>query len=607
MIAAEPQPDLRGAAAVDGAAARAALLDAATAWSAKARLEAFPRDRLWVRAGCGACGRAIDRVFCYGNSPWTGGDGGPLYRELGDLPAILDDALRGRPAHVDREQWRLALDCGCGAPAHHRRAHGAALLHAVLGSGAGLVVSNVEPEGGATFLRAADGGASLVPFDGTPEGFRAAFGVPFSPLDAWEELARDLPARAGTVFGATAEPGVSWLGAVSEAELSAGIAAHLGRAPRIVVRLDPSTVDGPGWPSRLRVVARSIEEGAAVAMVVERDVLLAQARAWARARLGADLREDAGRCVLRSERGDWPISPERVALSMVRYGRTLAEACAAELSEARDSLDDRIATLATLTELVPGSSFEVEGTSARARLADGRDGQTLELTEIPPGTGALSRDVLAREAAFFFDVAPPWADRTRVCSCGAAARLERRLVAWPWRGDDGRRPWVVGLWGDEREPRAAEVVAIVCDRHATLPAEVELRSSGLGEGELARRLDADLASSGLGVRASVWVGPEDRRVLVARGPLAAGVMLSAGRVRALDDALGGVVGAGPALCFAVGADVLAVTAPCADADALVARALEDTGVVGPAPFWVRCELDLDVPPLGSFDVVVERR
>ncbi|MCZ7678754.1 MAG: hypothetical protein M5U28_08275 [Sandaracinaceae bacterium] len=185
MIAAEPQPDLRGATAVDGAAARAALLDAATAWSAKARLEAFPRDRLWVRAACGACGRALDRVFCYGQSPWTGGDGGPLYRELGDLPAILDDALRGRAAHVDREEWRLALDCGCGAPAHHRRAHGAALLHAVLGSGAGLVVSRIEPDGGATFLRAADGGAALVPFEGTPDGFRAAFGVPFSPLDPW--------------------------------------------------------------------------------------------------------------------------------------------------------------------------------------------------------------------------------------------------------------------------------------------------------------------------------------------------------------------------------------------------------------------------------------
>src|SRR6185503_9676739 len=101
-----------------------------------------------------------------------------------------------------------------------------------------------------------------------------------------------------------------------------------------------------------------------------------------------------------------------------------------------------------MTALFSGSSFRVEGSRATAQRADGQDGRTLELAEIPAGAGDLPIEALARDAAFLFDAAPPWADRSRVCPCGAGAGFERRLVAWPWRGPAAEKPWVVSTWGD---------------------------------------------------------------------------------------------------------------------------------------------------------------
>src|SRR5690606_8700885 len=118
--------------------------------------------------------------------------------------------------------------------------------------------------------------------------------------------------------------------------------------------------------------------------------------------------------------------------------------------------------------LVPGASFEVEGAKATALLADGRAVRTMELTDLPAGAGTLSADVLAREAAFLFDVAPPWADRGRVCGCGAALSVESRLVAWPWP-EPSTRPRVVRMWAEEGRRGAAEVVALCCDRHVRIP------------------------------------------------------------------------------------------------------------------------------------------
>lgn len=599
MIAAEPQP-VRRASTGDPAVVLGTLRDAVGWWLAKARLEPWPGDRLWVCFQCAHCATVFDRVLAYPRSPSTGGGTPPLYREMADLPALLEAAMGGRPPDVDAREWQGASECACGAPGHHRRIVGVALLHVVMGSGAALVASRVE-EDGHSLARVADGSATMTPLEPSTSAFEAAFGRPFALFDGWARLLSELPVAPGTVVGTDVEHGVLLFAAANEAALAAGVASKLRACPRIVVRLDAATAEGPAWPAGLRALARVVEEGTSVAMVVERDRLLEQARVWARSRLSANVRDDGTEWVLGTETGDWPISPLRIVLLMIQHGRTLAEACAHELTAARDELRDRVATLAALTELVPGSAFDVEGGTAYARLSDGRAGQTLELTEIPAGAGTLPAEVLAREAAFLFDVAPPWADRLRVCPCGAAAGIERRLVSLPW--PDDRKPWVLRIWGSDERPQAAEVVALCCDRHVRIPSEADLRSMGLDEQRLVGALDRDVPLSVVRVEATRCRADDGSRAAIVRGPLVASVVLSDARLIALARALDLEA---PRLAWAVGSDVLALMAdPGADPDAVIRRALAEIGMQR-APFWIRQGLDPSVEPRGSFDVVMER-
>ena len=611
MIAALRETSRESAREVDVEAARASLLESASWWSAKARSEAFPVDRLWVRFHCGACGTDFDGVFRCPTSPWMGEIGSPLYRDAEELARFVEDSLTRRPSAVEDADWKAAAECVCKSPHHQRRVIGAGLFHTVYGRATGLVVARIEGVPDVWLLLRDESGAPD-PIVSSPGELAAFLGRPLTLFDAWRDLVEELPVREGTVIGRAVEQGVLLFAAAGEANLSAGIAAHLDASRRVVVRLDASTARSPGWPTSLQPLADAMDEGAAVALVLERDALLAQSRAWARSRLAADVTIAEGHWLLRTMTGDWPLAPERIALSMVRFGRTLAEACAAELARAEEALADRLETLRVLTSLVPGASFEVEGTRATARLATGRNGQTIEVTDIPAGASALSPEDLAREAAFLFDVAPPWADRTRVCGCGAARGLERRLVVWPWTGSPAERPWAIRVWGTEQSPSAAEVVALCCDRHARIPSEAELRLMGVDEHRLASSLDSNAGLGRSNARATVWTGEEHERIVVVRGAMASSVVLSDGRTRALNDALGRPIETATAVAWAIGEDLLALAPESLaisheDLDAQLRRSLGELGVVGPGAFWIRRVVDLSAAPLGGFDIVIERR
>lgn len=597
MMAASRDRVVEEASRVDAERIRALLHESASWWSATAQREPLPLDRVWACFHCTSCGEIFDRTFRCPSGPWTG-EQAPLYRSPAELERVVEDTLASRCSAIAPDEWRRAAECACRAPHHHRRVAAAGLFHTMMGAGAGVLHVRVEGEA-PEWLRLPEGAGAPSP---APD-LLTAFGGSLTLFDAWAELTQRLPASPGTVVGAGAGSGVLVLAASSEADLAAGIRAKLGVVRRIVVRLDASTVLGAAWPRSLDLLARTLEEGAAAAIVVEHDAMLAQARAWARSRLAADVRDDGQSAwTLTTDHGEWPLAPARIALRMAQLGRTLAEACAHELHEAMAAIDDRIATLGALTSLVPGSAFDVHGTTATARLPDGRSGRTLELTDIPANAGALPSEVIAREAAFFFDVAPPWADRTRVCACGAAMAMERRLVPWPWGGPQDEWPWVVHVWRDEAQVRAAEIVALVCGRHVRVPAESELRRAGVDERQLAARLEeAPLGVLQLDVRVRSGV-------VLARGAFASSIAVSDGRARALDEALGRPIGRPSALAWAIGTDLVVLARPGdEDPDGLVRRLVAEEGLAGPVPFWIRREVALTAAPLGAFDMTVERR
>jgi hypothetical protein len=580
-------------------AARAALREAVGVWAARARREAFPLDRLWVYFACGACEARYQAIIQLPNSPWTSGDAPPLYWFAEDVEALLESALGARLDVVGEEEWARASECSCRAPKHHRQAIASALFHDVLGTGAAVVAARLGER--VEWLRAPDGSAEPAPFE--PASFETVFGRPLSLFDAWRELATKLPVPEGTVSGVLVEPGVLLFAAPNEPTLRAGITAKLGPTRRFSVSLDASAPESLAWPSPLRRLALHIGEGTALALVVERDAMLAQARTWARSRLdGSVLELGSDEWAYVGERGRWTLAPANIALTMARSGRTLAEGCAHAIDEAARSIEDRIATLEAMIALLPGSSFVVDGTRATAHRSDGGEGRTVELETIPVGAGSLPREALVREASYLFDVAPQWADRTRVCSCGAAASLERRLVPWPFTGDEDDRPWVLAMWGDSDRARAAEVLAICCDHHVRVPSERELRSHGVDD---LRIRAASVLVSRLRVRAHVWSRGEERIVLV-QGPFASGVIVSDARMRALCDALGRPVAGERARAWAIGTDVLAL-AQLETSDESIPPALSELGIPIHGAFWIRREIDLTVDPVGSFDVVAEGR
>ncbi len=590
----------RRAVSVDPEAVRAALLDSISWWSAKARTEAIPSDRLWICFSCSSCGAVFDRVL---RCPEIQDDDARIYRGVGDVDRTLDDLLGARPRFVDPSEWKSASVCVCGAPHHLRTTAAAGLFHTVIGGGAGLAVARID--GMTTWLRCPDGSGALETID--PSSFREAFGRPLTLFDPWSDVILKLPLHPGTVVGTPAEPGVFLFAAADRAALDHGIRAKLGAKGRVVVDIEPTTVEGAAWPARLLLLARAIEEGARAAVVVERGAMLAQARAFARGILGGDVRSgprDAW--MLATEKGEWPVLPMRIALAMAARGHTLGEATAHELTQAAREIEDRIATLTALTAIVPGSSFDVEGSTATARVVDGRPARTIELSDIPHGANALGPEVLAREAAFLFDVAPPWADRSRVCPCGAALAIESRLVSWPWAGPESARPRVVRVLADEGRPGAALVVALACDRHVRIPPERELAQLGIDDARLATYLDADVARTRIRVRSSSWNSADGDRIMAVRAPFVSAVVLSDGRARALHDALGRPQRTDSVAGWAIGSHV-ALLAPAGASEALVGRALAELGIPSAEPFWLRRELDLNAPAVGSFDVAVDRR
>ncbi len=585
----------RNAVAPDAVAkARTFLSDSASRWSAVGRLHTVPADGLWVCLSCPSCGSMFDRTFRCAPGPWAASAQEPLFRDSRELAAVVQEALVARPGAIAEREWEESTQCACGALAER---HSSAVFHAVVGTGASLVaIASVAHE--PSLFRLDEGSGSFAELEASPAAIRSSYGHPLTLFDSWAELLAGLASPLDSVVGYSAEPGVWLFAAPNEEALESALESALD-FEAIIVGVTPGTIRSGAWPASTIAMTERLEAGLAVALIVERPCLIAQARAWARTRMNADVRErEDGMLLLHCVSGEWPIIAGAVTLGMAQFGLTLAQACARSLEEARSALADRTATLRRMTELVPGASFEIEGTTAILSMSHRRDKSLLDLTELPPGAVNLASDELIHQAAFIFETAPLWADRLRVCLCGAPLSIERRLVSWPMSSGDP--PWALT---HDHEASAAQVVALCCDRHVRVLSEIELRKLGLDESVLKERLDVQAHWGRTRVHVATGQRSESDPVVLVRAPFGSGLVLFDARVNALLAELGRPFGDENIAAYAVGHDVLVlVPARIADPEDLVRAAMSGCNLDVTTRILCRRELDSSVPPRGAFDV-----
>lgn len=582
------------------------LLDSALWWIARAAGETFSLDRLWACFECGSCGARFGRTFRSERSPWTGGADAPLYRDLGELWAVLDRLATERNPDdmIDARDWSAAKSCDCKAPSHRSAVVATALFHSMVTGGAGLVALR---HGEAKRCYSLAPGDVMEPIPATVAGIEEAFGRPLTLASTWASLLAQLPPDEGKAVGSGVERGVFTIAAHGREAVEAAAEVRLEGARRLVVFVDPTTVRSRAWPEAAAEIADHVEAGIAVALVVERDALVRRIRALARTHLGADIQDVDDGLELRTARFAWPVSDVAIVQNMAQLGRTLPEACALMLAMANVAGLDRLATLEKMVELVPGS-FDVDGTRATGVRPDGSRGRTIDLTALPAFASSLPPEDLVREAAFLLDAAPAWADRTRVCPCGAAATVERRLVAWPWRGVAEAEPHVLETRHGGDGQGVAVVLALCCDRHVRVPAATEVVRLGLTPDRIEARLRADAPDAHQRVHFRSYPRADARpEVVVARGAHLSGIVLDDGRVAALHEALGRPFGDAPTLvAWALGTDRVALAIAGDGADERVGAVLGATGEGRDLELTLRREADLAAIPIGRFDVIRER-
>ncbi len=567
----------------------ALVLDEASWWVAKAATERFPCDRLCLVVRCGACEAQRAHTLLLPHPRLDGST--PLFRGSGELSDFLAAVFESRPQSVQRETWEELHRCVCGAPDHHRRVGAVALFRMMIGTGAGLAVTRLA-EGEQVRHRLALGGAPERL--GDEESIEDAFGRPLDGFETWAALAERLPPPAGEVAGVEGEPGVWMVAGHEAAHVLWALDQQLEGRSRIAVAVTPTGVD---WPSALAPIVELAARGSVV-VALERERVIDVARAYARFALGMDLEEGSDGVRLRGPALSWPVRLDAIALRVAKLGVPIAWAAAAVLNDAAEAGESRVETLRKLVQEVPGAGFEVEGTRVVARRPDGSRGRAVDLRSIPPGDVELSREELARQAAFIFELAPAWADPTRVCPCGAAATVERRLVGWPWAGDPEAGPAVLELVEASEGRGAALVAAIACERHVRIPSAAELARIGLDDETRERRLVEDAPRRRQRVRA--WVQRFDAGpAILAEGPLIGIMALDDGRLAALHRAMGEpLAGEADVLAWALGEDVVAVGRRAAIVDALETRGRLRQEV----PFLIERRVDLETAPSGLLEI-----
>jgi hypothetical protein len=408
-------------------------------------------------------------------------------------PTRLDDAV-ARLRELIASPGRSPDDPTCACTTGGVKRIVAARFHrALLGVGADLVVELVEDR--ARALRCPYDGPERPLDDVADEALADALGRLLSLAPALRALGLEALAQGAAAY--SPEPG-QWLVAAAphalEAALAAARASDRGAVSYDTVYLSPSTAAEPLWRSLGDPVTAALSAGSLrVAMRLDRARWVSLARLWL-VRAGHRVEEDAdaGRLTAEADGVTSPVELAPVSASVLRLGLTLSEGAAVLADAVNERLSATRRFLDAVSALRPGLRFLVEDGRAVPIFEGGQRGLPLDLTVLParcpPGSERLAREV--RHAC---EGLAPWVDATRVCRCGAAAHVARRLLPWSvvegmYRAapDDG--PVIFDVLRAET-PVAAVVAAVVCDLHVSVLRRSERDALRLNDAALARRAD----------------------------------------------------------------------------------------------------------------------
>lgn len=473
-----------------------------------ARVALVP-DTLHRVLRCGRCGAlTLDTRAYEGTLQLVDGGQRPC-ASLAELGAFLD-------AHALALRAGDAPDpCPCGAPWITLQPVAARFFHAVPGTGAELMAELSAAPGATPAQRWA-----RLPVDGDPawwdgEGALdawavAAFGRPLTLAALWQTLWQSPGGGLAAI-----EPGY-WLycAPVGATEAPAALEALVAAEPsRRVVALSPRAVQKPAWAWLREAMAAPGARDAVVATVIDAEHFLRRI-ALAAARVAMEARRDASGWWLCRQGVSWPVHLSAAMDEAMVLGLDLSAAAAAAVAVVSSQIDRVVAFLQTATAARPGLQFAQEGDG----FVPVRAGAPTGARPIPLGVAAALGDdgaAIERDLRFHLDEAPPWADRWRVCPCGAARRLtvgaasSARLAAM--QAAEG-----AGLlrWPDAAVDAGAGLLALACDRHVDYALGALAADAGLSAAEVVARYEDDLrraefavqvAAQGEGAGRGVWL------------------------------------------------------------------------------------------------------
>ncbi len=212
----------------------------------------LPRDLAVVVFRCGSCRQHRPLGFVFTHSPYFGEAGAPAYREARELSTLLEELSTRRHPLVSKEDYEAMRDCGCRGPRHRVQPVGAALFHAMIGTGAHLMAGLYHGE--RELARYPPTGSRR---SSARKSIAARFGRPVSLFPAWRAV---LSAEPGAHV--QAEAGVHLISADAEPGALEGAAQEIaGGRSNLVFEVDAKTVRGAAWPPDLREAGDAVECG----------------------------------------------------------------------------------------------------------------------------------------------------------------------------------------------------------------------------------------------------------------------------------------------------------------------------------------------------------
>ncbi len=637
---------------VDAAAIRRALDQSRGQRTQITRGAPLPIDTAHVVGACPNCGHLGATILGFPDPPYAGPQGKPRYRNAKELNTFVEELFKKPPplpANEDPSEpsknpqqapfWKGL--CKCGAKimppqpdpktgemvaepgATPRQVCGVRFIKAMPGSGAELVIEALAGgDGGVPYtdgvviksklLRAPLDGVETVASDEVDdESIEKTFGRPLTLAKQWKGVL-DAAAK-GEESIAEVEPGYwVWAGPKDDAGLEQRVKDLIGEDkqkaafPLAMLPQMAPMPQGPAFPQWAFEHADAIMKGemrAGVVMdqAVTRKLLQGQLErgglGWTEQNEGAVLIASAGELL-------WPMEVPIVALGAAHLGWYLGETTAAAVGETMARITEVKRFVDTARAERPEMTFAVQGTQMIPKRADGTAGRALNLMDMPFRMPPGSKD-FKRELRFACDELPKNLDPSRWCPCGdkawVCARIfPARVVEQFKQATQGKSPKIIEAWND-----ALLVAVISDDRHVRIPTQEELEGSGLKGDAFDRRLAEELPNNIFAVDVSMHEDKNQKRALLAFGPLVASVVINDHLISALHGACGKPLRGDEVSAVVTTPNVICLHEPGFDDDRLeqvldMGAAMDGLPADVKPPFDLSWDVSLTAAPVGKF-------